>query len=48
MDYAEHGEIMIWNQQTLQFKPFDKDTAQMPEQVIQRYMRHCVRGLHYS
>ena len=48
MDYAKHGEILRWNVKTLKFRPFDPNIEHLSEKDIKKYMRHCVRGLHYS
>jgi len=48
MDYAENGEILKWNQKTCKFRPFNQAHGALTENEIKRYMRHCIRGLHYS
>ena len=48
MDYAKHGEILRWNPKTLKFRPYDPNLEYLPEKMIKRFMRHCIRGLHYS
>lgn len=47
MDFAKHGEILKWNPKTLKFKPFDPNIEQFSERDIKKYMRHCIKGLHY-
>ena len=48
MDYAERGEILKWNSKTCRFKPYREDADYLSEQEIKRFLRHCIRGLHYS
>jgi serine/threonine protein kinase len=48
MDYCSNGELLLWNQKNLRFHPFVKDQEYFTEGDIRKYMRHCIRGLHYS
>jgi serine/threonine protein kinase len=48
MDYCSNGELLSWNAKTLRFRPFVKDLDHLPETDIKKYMRHLIRGLHYS
>lgn len=48
MDYAEKGEILKWNSKTCRFRPYRDDVEYLSEQEIKRFLRHCIRGLHYS
>eukprot|EP00347_Sterkiella_histriomuscorum_P014297 403361412 len=47
MDYAQNGEILKWNQKTCRFRPFQNGLDQLLESDIKKYMRHCIRGLHF-
>jgi serine/threonine protein kinase len=48
MDYAKFSEILKWDPKTLRFYPFDPSIDQFSEKDIRKYLRHCIRGLHYS
>ena len=48
MDYCSNGELLSWNAKNLRFSPFMKGQDQLSETDIKKYMRHIVRGLHYS
>jgi len=48
LDYAENGEILKWNSKTCKFRPFKENHEQMTEMEIKKFLRHCIRGLHYS
>jgi hypothetical protein len=48
MDYAAYGEILKWNQKTCKFRPFKEGQDHLLEYEIKRFMRHCIRGLHFS
>ena len=48
MDYCELGELLVWNQKSLRFRPYDQSMEYLSEREIKHYMRDCVRGLHYS
>lgn len=48
MDYANIGEILKWNPKTLRFRPYKEGQEYLTENEIKRYLRHCIRGLHYS
>jgi hypothetical protein len=47
MDYAEYGEVMKWDTKNCVFRPYDDTKDHLTESEIKRFMRHCIRGLHY-
>ena len=46
MDLAENGEITRWKPSENKFKP-NINKEYYSEDQIQKFIRHCVRGLHY-
>lgn len=47
MDYCAHGEIMRWNENTLQFRPIDRKLDYYSEETIRKFARDLVQGLQY-
>ena len=48
MDYAQHGEVMTWDADSMKFKPCIEGKEQFTEVDIQKILRDCIRGLDYS
>jgi serine/threonine protein kinase len=47
MDYCEKGEILVWDQLTLRFRPYIQGLEFFTEGQIRKYLRECLCGLHY-
>lgn len=52
IEYAKNGEIMHWDEENYVFKANkvgskESTYEQFTERELQKYMRHCVRGLDY-
>jgi len=48
LEYAERGEMMIWDEDKQTFKHFISENKYLDESLIRNILRDVLKALHYS